>query len=242
MDAPAAITRGPTPRVLIADADAEARSLYRQTLRTAGCDVLEAADGRDALAKALSRPPSLVVTEAVLPFIDGYALCALLRHDLTTRVVPILMITAETQPNELARARESGADVVLVKPARPDVVLNEIRRLLTRTGDAAGRSRAKRDHVAEQLKKAARLIETSSSHHRSLEHRQARYATSTPPFKPPRLVCPVCETAMRHEQSQIGGSSTHHTEQWDCYRCIAPTSCGAFEYRHRTRKLKKTHS
>jgi len=240
MDSQVVIARGPTPRVLIADADAEARSLYSRTLHAAGCDVLEAADGRDALAKALSRPPSLVVTDAILPFIDGYSLCALLRHDSTTRVVPILMVTAATQPTELARAREAGADVVLVKPAGPDVVLNEIRRLLTPTGDVRGRSRAKRDQVAEQLKKAADLIETTSSHYRSLEQRQARYATSTPPFKPPRLVCPVCQIPMRYERSQIGGVSTHHTEQWDRYRCAAATSCGAFEYRHRTRKLRKT--
>jgi len=239
MDSQAAIVRGPTPRVLIADADAEARSLYRRALHTAGCDVLEAAEGREALAKALSRPPSLIVTEASLPFIDGYALCALLRHDSTTRVVPILMVTAETQPKELARARESGADVVLSKPAATEVILNEIRRLLAPQGDNR-RSRAMREHVAAQLKKAVDLIETSSSQHRTLEHRQARYATSTPPFKPPSLVCPVCQIPLRYEQSQIGGVSTHHTEQWDRFRCAATRSCGAFEYRHRTRKLRKT--
>jgi DNA-binding response OmpR family regulator len=240
MDSQVAIVRGPTPRVLVADADVEARSLIRRTLHTAGCDVLEAADGRDALAKALSRPPSLVVTEAALPFIDGYALCALLRHDSTTRVVPILMVTAETRPRELARARESGADVVLAKPAAEEVILTEIRRLLTQTGAVRGRTRAARDQVAEQLKKAAELIETASSQRRSLEQRNARYATSTPPFRPPTLVCPVCRIPLRYEQSQIGGVSTHQTEQWDRFRCTAATSCGAFEYRHRTRKLRKT--
>jgi len=240
MDSQAAIVRGPTPRVLIADADAEARSLYRRALHTAGCDVLEAADGRDALAKALSRPPSVIVTEASLPFIDGYALCTLLRHDSTTRVVPIVMVTAETEPRQLARARESGADVVLTKPAAAEVILNEIRRLLTPNDDTRGRSRAMREHVAEQLRKVADLIETSSSHHRTLEQRQARYATSAPPFTPPTLVCPVCQIPLRYEQSQIGGVSTHHTEQWDRFRCAATTSCGAFEYRHRTRKLRRT--
>jgi len=106
-------------------------------------------------------------------------------------------------------------------------------------GDVRGRSRAKRDRVAEQLKKAADLIETASSQYRSVEHRQARYATSAPPFKPPRLVCPVCQIPMRYEQSLIAGITMHHTEQWDRYRCAAATSCGSFEYRHRTRRLKK---
>jgi len=240
MDSQVAIVRGPTPRVLVADADADARSSYRQTLHAAGCEVLEAVDGRDALTKALSRPPSLVVTDARLPFIDGYALCALLRHDATTRVVPIVMVTADTQPREIARARESGADVVLAKPAPAVVVLNEIRRLLAHAGGTRDRSHAPRDQVAEQLKKVADLIEVSSAQHRTFEQRNARYPTSTPPFKPPSLVCPVCRIPLRYEQSQIGGVSTHHTEQWDRFRCAAATSCGAFEYRHRTRKLRKT--
>jgi hypothetical protein len=102
------------------------------------------------------------------------------------------------------------------------------------------RSHATRDHVAEQLKKVADLIEVSSAQHRSLEQRNARYPTSTPPFKPPSLVCPVCRIPLRYEESHIGGVSTHHTEQWDRFRCAAATSCGAFEYRHRTRKLRKT--
>jgi two-component system chemotaxis response regulator CheY len=238
MDPQFAIARGPTPRVLVADADAETRARYRQTLHAAGCDVLEAADGRDALAKALSRPPSLVVTEALLPFIDGYALCALLRHDLGTRAVPILMVTAETRPIELARAREAGADVVLVKPAATGLLLNEMRRLLTQTNELRGRSRAIREQVAAQLKKAADLIERSAAHQRSLARRHERYATRTPPFRPPQLACPVCQVPLHYEQSHIGGVSSHQTEQWDRFSCTA--LCGTFEYRHRTRKLRKS--
>lgn len=237
MDSQFAIARGETPRVLIADADADTRSLYRRTLHAAGCDVLEAADGRDALAKALSRTPSLVVTEALLPFIDGYALCALLRHDSATRAVPILMVTAETRPIELARAKHAGADVVLVKPAAAGLLLNEMRRLLMQANDLRGRSGAIREQVAAQLKKAADLIERSAAHHRSLARRHERYVTTNPPFPPPPLVCPVCQIPLRYEQSHIGGVRTYQTEQWDRFSCTA--LCGTFEYRHRTRKLRK---
>src|SRR5262249_12461773 len=148
----------PAPRVLVADADAEARAFYRQLLETAGCDVLEAADGRDALAKALGRPPALVVTATALAFIDGYALCALLRHDSATHAIPILMVTGQTEPREIARARESGASAVLARPAAVEPFLGEIRRLLA-PARAARRSRSRRDHLTEQLKKAASLIE-----------------------------------------------------------------------------------
>src|SRR2546426_9483610 len=74
----------PIPRILIVDATEDTRELYRQSFQLSGCDVVEASDGRDALTKALVRPPSLVVTEITLPFLDGCALCEILRRDRTT--------------------------------------------------------------------------------------------------------------------------------------------------------------
>lgn len=56
----------PAPTVLIADADAESRALYRSAFALAGCDVVEATDGRDALAKVFASPPSLLLTELTL--------------------------------------------------------------------------------------------------------------------------------------------------------------------------------
>jgi PleD family two-component response regulator len=85
--------------VLIADPDAETRALYREAFICAYCDVVEATDGRDALAKALPRPPSLVITELTLPFVNGYALCNILRHDPLTAAVPILVVTSPTLRN-----------------------------------------------------------------------------------------------------------------------------------------------
>ena len=70
-------------RVLIADADTDTRALYREVMR--GCHVVEAEDGRDALVKALSYPPALVITETRLPIVDGFALCDVLRRDSQTR-------------------------------------------------------------------------------------------------------------------------------------------------------------
>jgi PleD family two-component response regulator len=83
------------PRVLVADADDDTRALYHQVLERR-FEVLEASEGRDALAKALTRPPpALVITELALPYIDGYALCDILRHDAETVDVPILVVTAQ---------------------------------------------------------------------------------------------------------------------------------------------------
>ena len=116
-------------RILIVDPDADTRSLYRACVQLAGGDIVEASDGRDALVKALTHPPALVLTEARLPICDGFALCEGLRRDVMTRTVPILVVTTDTGPAVVERARAAGADATLVRP-KLDAVLNEIRRLL----------------------------------------------------------------------------------------------------------------
>lgn len=119
-------------RVLIADSDGAIRSLYGESLRLAGCDVVDAVDGRDALIKALSQRPTVVIAETTLPFFDGYALCGVLKRDSMTSTVPILVVTSEKRPAELDRARDAGADVVLIKPISPDALLHEIQQVLRR--------------------------------------------------------------------------------------------------------------
>lgn len=116
--------------LLLVDPSADTRELYRQCFEFAGWSVNEASDGRDALAKALADTPSLVVTEVRLPFIDGAALCELLRAEPSTSRVPILIITAEHRPAELERVRRAGANAVLTKPALPDLVVETATSLL----------------------------------------------------------------------------------------------------------------
>jgi CheY-like chemotaxis protein len=125
------------PRILVVDAHADTRELYRRSFALAGYDVVEASDGRDALAEALARPPILVVTEIRLPYVDGYALCENLRRDRVTADVPILVVTAEARPVQVDRAQKAGADTVLIKPTTPDTIVDEMRRLLAQRGRPA---------------------------------------------------------------------------------------------------------
>src|SRR5438034_1677737 len=124
--APSAAARA---RILVVDPDDDTRSLYREWFQTSDCDVIEAADGRDGLTKALVRRPALVVTETRLPFIDGYALCEILRVDHLTIDVPILVVTSDARASEVARIKTSGANAVLVKPVTPEQLLAETQRL-----------------------------------------------------------------------------------------------------------------
>jgi DNA-binding response OmpR family regulator len=212
-------------RILVADGDDATRSTYRQSLTLAGCEVVDAADGRDALIKALSHRPTLVVTEARLPIFDGYALCQVLRRDSVTHGVPILMVTAETRPSELDRAFIAGADVVLTKPVAPAALLEEIHRLL--------RPAERANEVSAAV---IRPTPPSDSRRMALSKDHRRFETTTPPAQPPVLVCPTCGTRLAYECSHIGGVSSRHAEQWDDYTC--PASCGTFVYRHRTRKVR----
>jgi len=119
-----------TPRILLADSDADIRARYHAMFAAAGCIVVDAADGHEALVHALVRRPTLILTSLNLPVLDGIALCEVLRRDQSTSDVPIVVITTETRPAELDRARQAGANVVLTQPVAPEQLWREARRLL----------------------------------------------------------------------------------------------------------------
>lgn len=216
------------PRILIADADADTRSVYSETLRLAGWDVLEACDGREALTMALVSVPRLVLTELRLPFIDGHALSEILRRDRSTADVPILTVTGESRESELDRARRAGVDSVLIKPTTPEALLHEIRRLLDQSTEDARRE-TPRVPSSESSMPSQRRLASARTH--------ARCTTTTPPASPPTLTCPSCDGPLAYVESHIGGVSDRHAEQWDDFEC---KKCGGFQYRQRTRKLRRT--
>lgn len=217
-----------TWRILVVDPDDDTRSLYREWFRLCGCDVVEASDGREALAEALVRPPAIVITELRLPFIDGYALCDILRRDHMTKGVPILVVTSDARLTELTRARTAGAAAVFCKPATPEQMLAETRRLL---GDGT----IARERVAESRPEAE--APPSLRRQRLMSKSLVRVATTAPPRVPPLSICPSCDRVLTYKHSYLGGVSERQREQWDWYVCAA--SCGTFEYRHRTRRLRQ---
>jgi CheY-like chemotaxis protein len=212
----------------VLDPDPDTRLLYREWFQTSGCDVVEAADGRDALTKALVRPPSLVITEIRLPFIDGYALCEILRVDHLTAAVPILVVTSDARAPEVAHVRRCGATAVLVKPVTSDQMLAETRRLLVDGSTESRRVTATQSEPQPPLAPQRR---------RALSKSFTRVSTMRPPLAPPVAVCPCCDRLLDYKHSHVGGVSERQREQWDWFEC--PAGCGTFEYRHRTRHLRQ---
>jgi CheY-like chemotaxis protein len=222
--------------VLVADPDPDAGLLYANFLGIPEHHVTQATDGRDALVRAVGAPPSFVIAETVLPFVDGYSLCEILRREPTTQSVPILVVTADARVDSLHRALSAGADSVLVKPCDPEMVRVEVARLNGCSRDLRARAELL---VANAM---ARRTHANAALERSLEKRRVRksgthdrYVTSHPPIPPPHLYCPLCDQRLTYTASYIGGVTLAFAEQWD--RFICPNGCGDFEYRQRTRRL-----
>lgn len=121
-DAHAPGTEGPS--VLIAERDQHVRQLQRFFLERAGFVVEFADDGAAALARARIALPAVVVTEILLPKLDGLALCRQLRDDPITGVIPVVVFSVLAAA---ARAREAGAHAFLRKPLIESVFLAALR-------------------------------------------------------------------------------------------------------------------
>jgi two-component system chemotaxis response regulator CheY len=223
--------------VLVADPDPDACLLYASTLQIHEDQVRHAIDGRDALAKALASPFSLMITETRLPFIDGFSLCEILRRDRVTQGVPILVVTADARADVFERAVRAGADGAIVKPFEPALILSEAQRVIRRARDAWDRSAQLLVDTAGQRARAAEVRQQSESlHRRRKKDAYERFATSRPPNPPPIVQCPMCDRRLGYVSSEVGGVSHTFAEQWDYYAC--PRGCGRYQYRHRTRKLR----
>ncbi len=102
--------------VLIADDDADSRTIVRALLEFQGRDVLEASDGRQCLGAARALRPDVIVLDLIMPHMDGWEVAAALRADPATRSIPILALTAAALPDDRARALAAGCNRVLSKP------------------------------------------------------------------------------------------------------------------------------
>jgi CheY-like chemotaxis protein len=220
-------------RVLIAEPDAETRALYRSLLPPDRYDIIEAADGREALTRSLVLPPSLIVTELRLPYIDGFALCQILRGDRLTMNVPILVVTGDVRTSVLDEARKAGVDGILLKPTPPETLMSEVERLVQRSSALRARGTAVIRKAAAQRETASKALAKAEAVRR--QHGVANRSTKNPPVAPPSLLCPSCDRPLAYNQSHVGGVGKLQ-EQWDDFVC---TSCGLFQYRHRTRKLRR---
>ena len=223
---------------LLVDSDSDARHLHAGFLRASHYLVEETADGRVALAKALARPPDIILAETRLPGISGIDLCRILRDDSLTRDIPLVFVTGDDDDMVLRRAEAAGAATVLVKPCVAERLTLAVQQFIERSRHLKERSQMLVDDAARQLRRREQLIGSQIARmHRINSRSFHRHETTAPPAMPPAIVCPRCDAPLRYLKSYIGGVSDRHREQWDTFDC--ERGCGLFQYRQRTRKLRR---
>lgn len=125
------------PLVMVVEDAADAREILVELLEHHGFDVVAVRNGAEALLRAHTLVPDLVLLDLSLPVLDGWAVARALRSEKRTQSIPILALTAHATLPELERARAAGCTRVFVKPAPHDELLMEMRRMIGRAKHAS---------------------------------------------------------------------------------------------------------
>jgi two-component system chemotaxis response regulator CheY len=116
--------------ILIVDDSKTMRQMVGLTLRQAGFEVIEGANGQEGLQHIEHQPVALVISDVNMPIMDGIAMVKAIRHLPAHRMTPILMLTTETEENKKQAACAAGATGWLKKPFNPNSLLTVIAKVL----------------------------------------------------------------------------------------------------------------
>lgn len=117
-------------RILLVDDEAQLVELVKMRLEANGYQVLTAYDGKDALDMAKKEMPDLIILDLMLPKIDGYKVCRMLKFDEKYKKIPIIMFTARALDSDKKVGIEVGADDYITKPFEPELLLMKIKDFL----------------------------------------------------------------------------------------------------------------
>ena len=120
------------PLVVLADDDPEMIRLVATVLRSDGITCQVAQNGLDALRLAREIAPDLMLLDVTMPMLDGFEVLSVARCDPALQTLPIILLTSCNDPTDILRGSELRADDYLTKPANPCLVLNRVKRLLSR--------------------------------------------------------------------------------------------------------------
>jgi DNA-binding response OmpR family regulator len=117
-------------RILIVDDDPNILKLLRLNLEMEGFDVVEAADGKEALDAVAEHSPDLLLCDVMMPNLNGLEVVARLRKDPANAELPIVMLSAKAQEMDVQHGKRVGADEYVTKPFDPDDLIAVVQRLL----------------------------------------------------------------------------------------------------------------
>lgn len=117
-------------RILLVDDEPDLVQMVSVRLTASDYEVVPAYDGQQALDQVKQVKPDLIILDLMLPKLDGYKVCRLLKFDERTKSIPILIFTARAQVEDVTLATECGADAYLTKPFEAKALLGKIQDLL----------------------------------------------------------------------------------------------------------------
>ena len=120
------------PRILVADDDDGVRQLLRLIFARAGFDVIEAASGEQALARAVDSDPNVILLDIMMPGMDGYDTCRQLKSDSRTKGVPVIFVSALEDRAGRNSAARYGADDWIKKPIGPRDLVARVQLVMNR--------------------------------------------------------------------------------------------------------------
>lgn len=113
-------------KVMVIDDSSTTRKSAELFLTEAGCQVLLAEDGFDALAKIADHRPDLVFCDILMPRLDGYQACSLIKRSVRFAATPVVMLSSKNGLFDRARGRLAGSDAYLTKPFTRDTLLDAV--------------------------------------------------------------------------------------------------------------------
>ena len=117
-------------KVLVIDDSKTIRRSAESLLSKVGCDVITAIDGFDALAKIADSRPEIIFVDIMMPRLDGYQTCALIKNNTEFKTTPVVMLSSKDGLFDKAKGRIVGSDRYITKPFSKDELLGTIKTLV----------------------------------------------------------------------------------------------------------------
>ncbi len=120
-------------KILVVDDEKDIIELVKYHLEKAGYKVIFTGSGGDALDLAAKQNPALIILDIMLPGLDGFEICRILKRNEITKNIPVIMLTAKTAENDMITGLKTGADDYLTKPFSPKVLVARVETVLRRS-------------------------------------------------------------------------------------------------------------
>ncbi|MDC7231718.1 MAG: response regulator transcription factor [Spirochaetales bacterium] len=131
-------------RILIIEDESDIRELISFNLEMSGFEVFTARDGEEGIELLNDNPVDLIILDLMLPGIDGFQVCKYLKKDPDTRNIPVIMLTARSEDDDIVYGLEIGADDYITKPFSPRILIARVQTALRKSSSDEGSKKASR--------------------------------------------------------------------------------------------------